>query len=332
MKEYQAKKDRYSKIQYRKVGKSGIHLSELSLGLWHNFGAEDDFDTCKSVLHTAFDKGIVSFDLANNYGPPNGSAEETFGKIMAQSFHKYRSEIFVATKAGHQMWDGPFGDWGSRKSLMNSLDQSLKRMQLDYVDVFYTHRYDPNTPLEETMQTLVDIVKRGKALYVGISKYPPEVAQLAYQYLRDRDVPCLLYQAKYNLLHREPEKEILTQARDNGVGFIAFTPLAQGLLTDKYLSGKIEPNSRMAIGHFLKGDILTPMLVEKLNQLNEIAQQREQSLAEMSLSWLLKDSLVSSVIVGVRNVEQLNKNIKALENTVFSISELEQIDNICCIQ
>ena len=330
--EYKAKENRYDDMKYRRAGKSGICLSEISLGLWHNFGSQDNFENCKSILHTAFDHGITSFDLANNYGPPNGSAEETFGKIMSSSFQTHRSELFIATKAGYEMWDGPYGNWGSRKSLMNSLDQSLQRMSLDYVDIFYSHRYDPNTPLEETLQTLVDIVKQGKSLYIGISRYPYEASQFAYDYLKKRDVPCLLYQTKYNLLHREPEEGILGQIQNEGTGFIAFSPLAQGLLSNKYLTGKINEDSRMALGHFLKEDMLTPSLLQKINLLNEMALQRGQSLSEMSLAWLLKDSAVTSVIVGVRSVEQLNNNIKALQNTRFSLEELNRIEQICKLE
>jgi len=236
---YSPAPDRYdSNMKYRRCGKSGILLPEISLGLWHNFGDVNAFSNSLAMAHYAFDRGITHFDLANNYGPSCGSAEETFGMIMKKSFMPYRDELFISTKAGHEMWAGPYGDWGSRKSLMSSLNQSLKRMNLDYVDIFYTHRYDPNTPLEETLQTLVDIVRQGKALYIGISKYPKDKAELAYKYLEERDVHCLLYQGRYNLFNREPEEEgILRQAKENGTGFIAFSPLAQGLLTNRYLNG-----------------------------------------------------------------------------------------------
>lgn len=312
---------------YRRAGRSGILLSELSLGLWHNFGAVDDFENSKKMLHAAFDEGITQFDLANNYGPPYGSAEETFGKVMKSSFEPYRSEMFIVTKAGHDMWPGPYGEWGSRKYLMNSLDQSLRRMNLDYVDVFYTHRFDPDTPLEETLQALVDIVKQGKALYVGISKYPPEAARFAYQYLRERDTPCLLYQGRYNMLNREVEKEkIIEDAKEAGAGFVAFSPLAQGLLSDRYLSGKVADDSRMARGHFLRRSTLTEEMLKKLNSLAEIAKERGQSLAEMALAWLLKDDRVTSVIVGTSSVQQLHMNLKALKNTSFSEEELQRIE------
>lgn len=327
---YKAKEKRYDgSMKYRRAGKSGILLSELSLGLWHNFGTENDFENCRNILHYAFDNGIIHFDLANNYGPPNGSAEETFGKIMKTSFNSYRSELFISTKAGHDMWSGPFGSWNSRKSLMNSLDQSLQRMNLDYVDVFYSHRYDPETSLEETLQALVDIVKQGKALYVGISKYPPDVAKIAYAYLEERDVPCLLYQGRYNLLNREPEEtNILAEAKENGVGFVAFSPLAQGLLTDRYLDGIIAKDSRMAVGHFLQEKVLTQELLRKLNKLSDLAHRRGQNLAEMSLAWLLKDDLVTSTIVGASSVSQLEKNLKAINNASFSSEELVLIENI----
>lgn len=327
---YKANEMRYNdKMKFRRAGKSGVYLSEISLGLWHNFGAVDNFDNCQNVLHYAFDKGITHFDLANNYGPPNGSAEETFGKIIKKSFLPYRSELFISTKAGHEMWPGPYGNWNSRKSLMNSLEQSLTRMNLDYVDIFYSHRYDPGTPLEETLQTLVDIVKQGKALYVGISKYPADAAQFSYEYLQNRDIHCLLYQGRYNLLNREPEVGgILAQAKEHNTGFIAFSPLAQGLLSDKYMTGKVDQNSRMALNHFLQQSTLTDDLLYKLNKLADVADKRGQSLAEMALAWLLKDDMVTSVIIGARSIDQLNKNLKALDNTTFCSEELILIDNI----
>lgn len=318
-----------SRMQYRRAGRSGVLLSEVSLGFWHNFGTEADFDNCREVVRYAFDQGIISFDLANNYGPPNGCAEEVFGRIFKKDFSAHRSEMFISTKAGHEMWPGPYGDWCSRKNLLSSLDQSLKRMGLDYVDIFYSHRYDPNTPLQETLQALVDAVRSGKALYVGLSKYPKEVAQEAYKYLRDRDTPCLLYQGRYNMLVRNPEKEgLLDQAADAGSGFIAFSPLAQGLLTDKYLSGKVPSDSRMAIGHFLKPDALTPETLQTLRSLEEVAEGRGQKLSEMALAWLLIDEKVTSVIVGARNVAQLSANLKALKSKTFSPEELQTLDSI----
>lgn len=317
-----------SGMKYRRCGRSGILLPEISLGLWHNFGDVDTFANSQAMAHYAFDHGITHFDLANNYGPSAGSAEETFGAIMKKSFMPYRDELFISTKAGHEMWAGPYGDWGSRKSLMSSLNQSLKRMNLEYVDIFYSHRYDPNTPLEETLQTLVDIVRQGKALYVGISKYPADKAAFAYRYLAERDVHCLLYQGRYNLFNREPEQTgILQQAQANGTGFIAFSPLAQGLLTDRYLNG-IPKDSRIARGGFLKKEALTEETLRRIKALNELAARRGQTLAEMSLAWLLKDSTVTSVIVGASSVNQLADNLKALENTSFTSEELTRIDEI----
>lgn len=326
---YQAANNRYTcGMDYRRAGKSGILLPAISLGLWHNFGDVDSLARSKDKLHYAFDHGITHFDLANNYGPSAGSAEETFGKIMKTSFAPYRDELFVSTKAGHDMWPGPYGTWGSRKHLTASLNQSLKRMNLEYVDIFYSHRYDPDTPLEETLQALVDIVRQGKALYVGISKYPKEAAEFAYKYLEERDVHCLLYQGRYNLFNREPEEEgILQQAKGNGTGFIAFSPLAQGLLTNRYLNG-IPEDSRMAKGAFLKKEALTDETLQKIKALNEVAASRGQTLAEMSLAWLLKDDLVTSVIIGASSVAQLADNLKATENTDFSAEELEKIKKI----
>ncbi len=319
--------DRYENgMKYRRCGRSGILLPEISLGLWHNFGDVNTFANSQAMAHYAFDHGITHFDLANNYGPSYGSAEETFGQIMKKSFAPYRNELFISTKAGYDMWPGPYGNWGSRKYLMSSLEQSLKRMNLEYVDLFYTHRYDPNTPLEETLQALVDIVRQGKALYVGISRYPKDAAKTAYRYLEEHDVHCLLYQGKYNILNREPEEEdILRQAQKNGTGFIAFSPLAQGLLTDRYLNG-IPDGSRMAQGGSLKESSLTPALLERLKLLNKLAEQRGQTLAEMALAWVLKNELVTSVIIGASSVKQLEDNLKAIGNTHFSEEELKKID------
>lgn len=326
---YSPTPERYNNgMKYRRCGKSGILLPEVSLGLWHNFGDVNPLANSLAIAHYAFDHGLIHFDLANNYGPSFGSAEETFGMIMKKSFMPYRDELFISTKAGHEMWLGPYGDWGSRKTLISSLDQSLKRMNLEYVDVFYSHRYDPNTPLEETLQTLVDIVRQGKALYVGLSKYPYNKAAQAYQYLEERDVHCLLYQGKYNLFNRELEEEnILQQARDNGTGFVAFSPLAQGLLTNRYLNG-IPEGSRMIRNTSLKKEVLTEDTLKKITALNELAAQRGQTLAEMSLAWLLKDELVTSVIIGASSVGQLEDNLKAIENTTFTPAELERIKEI----
>ncbi len=315
-----------SGIRYRRCGRSGVLLPEISLGFWHNFGDVNTLANSQEMVYYAFDHGITHFDLANNYGPSYGSAEETFGQIMKKSMLPFRDEMFISTKAGHDMWPGPYGEWGSRKYLMASLDQSLRRMNLDYVDIFYSHRFDPNTPLEETLQALVDIVRSGKALYAGFSKYPPEAAAFAYKYLRDRDVPCLLYQGRYNILNREPEKEgILDQAKAEGSGFIAFSPLAQGLLSGRYLHG-IPADSRMAKEFFLKSSVLTPSMQACLLKLNDIAAARGQSLSEMALAWLLKDDRVTSVIVGTSSVKQLEDDFKAMENIKFSPEELAAID------
>lgn len=326
---YSPAADRYDNgMSYRRCGRSGILLPAISLGLWHNFGDVNPFANSRAMAHYAFDRGITHFDLANNYGPSYGSAEETFGQIMKKSFQPYRDELFISTKAGYDMWPGPYGNWGSRKYLMASLEQSLKRMNLDYVDIFYSHRYDPDTPLEETLQTLVDIVRQGKALYVGISRYPKEATEFAYRYLEERDVHCLLYQGKYNLFNREPEAEgILRQAKENGTGFIAFSPLAQGLLTDRYLNG-IPEDSRIARGGHLKKESLTDEVLRKIKALNEVAATRGQTLAEMALAWLLKDELVTSVIIGASSVAQLADNLKAIGNTGFSAEELEKIKAI----
>lgn len=312
---------------YRRCGRSGILLPEVSLGFWHNFGSESDYATCKAIVHSAFDHGVTYMDLANNYGPPYGSAETTFGRIYADSFRSHRDELFIASKAGHDMWPGPYGEWSSRKNLMASLDQSLQRMGLDYVDLFYSHRPDPRTPVEETMETLVDMVRQGKALYVGISKYPPEMAAKAYDYLESRHVHCLVYQGRYNMLTREPENAILSQASEWGVGFVAFSPLAQGLLTNRYLNG-IPEGSRMTKSRFLNASVLTENILSGIQLLNDLAVQRGQSLAEMALAWNLRRPEVTSVIVGASSVAQLECNLKGRENTVFTAEELQTIDDI----
>ena len=324
---YSPATDRYENgMRYRRCGNSGILLPEISLGLWHNFGAVNSLANSMDMAHYAFDHGITHFDLANNYGPSYGSAEETFGQIMKKSFHPYRDELFISSKAGYDMWPGPYGNWGSRKYLMASLDQSLKRMNLDYVDLFYSHRFDPNTPLEETLQALVDIVRQGKTLYVGISRYPKEAAAFAYKYLAERDVPCLLYQGRYHIFDREPKEEgILQQAKEQGVGFIGFSPLAQGLLTNRYLNG-IPEDSRMAKDFHLKKNILTDELLQRIKGLNEIAAQRGQTLAEMALAWILKNDLVTSVIIGASSVKQLEDNLKSIRNISFTEEELKAID------
>lgn len=287
-------------------------LPKVSLGFWHNFGSVDSYERSRAVTHCAFDHGITHFDLANNYGPVNGSAEETLGRLMDDDFRPYRDELFIATKAGYEMWQGPYGNWGSRKSLMASLDQSLKRMHLDYVDLFYSHRYDPNTPLEETLQALVDIVRQGKALYVGISRWPLEALKIADRYLREHDVPLLIYQGRLNMLDRSPQDEgILDYCAEHGVGFISFSPLAQGLLTDRYING-IPEDSRMAREHFLKHSMLTPELLAHLKELNAQAGAQGKTLAEMALRWILEQKGVTSVLVGASSPEQLLKNLKCI--------------------
>ena len=326
---YSADSSRYENgMKYRRCGRSGILLPEISLGLWQNFGDTAPLSRSREMILYAFDKGICHFDLANNYGPSYGSAEATFGQIMQKDLRPYRDELFISTKAGYDMWPGPYGDKGSRKYLISSLDQSLKRMNLDYVDIFYSHRYDPDTPLEETMQALVDIVRSGKALYAGISNYPHEAAAFAYAYLREHDVPCLLHQLKYNILHRDPEYEgLLAQAQENGSGFIAFSPLAQGLLTDRYLKD-IPADSRAARDFSLKKDSITEELTDKLRRLDKMAAERGQSLAQMALAWVLKDTRVTSVIVGASSVNQLANSLQSISNTGFSEEEVRLIDSL----
>ncbi len=312
MEHYTANENRYDSMKYRRTGRTGVLLPEVSLGMWHNFGAVDEYQRSRNILCYAFDHGITHLDLANNYGPPYGSAEETLGRVMDEALRPYRDELFISTKAGYDMWPGPYGNWGSRKYLMASLDQSLKRMHLDYVDLFYSHRYDPETPLEETLQALVDIVRQGKALYVGISRWPLEATRFAISFLRERDVPPLIYQGKLNMLNREPIDEgILQLCQQEGVGFIAFSPLAQGLLTDRYLNG-IPDDSRMAKGKFLRPDMLTEELLLQLRQWNAEAQAQGRTLAEQSLRWILEQPGVTSVLVGASSTEQLDKNLKCL--------------------
>ena len=311
---YTASAARYDDAEalYSRCGKSGVLLPKVSLGFWHNFGAVDAYERSRAITHYAFDHGITHFDLANNYGPPYGSAEETMGQLMKDDFAPYRDELFIATKAGYDMWEGPYGNWGSRKYLMASLNQSLKRMNLDYVDLFYSHRYDPNTPLEETLQAMVDIVKQGKALYLGISRWPLEALKFADQYLKERDVPLLIYQDRLNLLDREPQENGVTQyCADHGIGFISFSPLAQGLLTDRYLNG-IPADSRMAKEKYLKHSALTPELLERLKTWNAEAAERGETLAEMALAWILQQKGVTSVLVGASSVTQLEKNMKCV--------------------
>lgn len=311
---YKAEEHRYDNgdALFVRCGCSGVMLPKVSLGFWHNFGSVDSYERSRAITHCAFDHGITHFDLANNYGPVNGSAEETLGRLMDDDFRSYRDELFIATKAGYEMWQGPYGNWGSRKSLMASLDQSLKRMHLDYVDLFYSHRYDPNTPLEETLQALVDIVRHGKALYVGISRWPLEALKIADKYLRERDVPLLIYQGRLNMLDHSPQDEgILDYCAVHGIGFISFSPLAQGLLTDRYLNG-IPEDSRMAREHFLKHSMLTPELLVHLKELNAQAGAQGKTLAEMALRWILEQKGVTSVLVGASSPEQLLKNLKCI--------------------
>ena len=326
---YAAASDRYDNgMAYRRCGRSGIMLPAVSLGLWQNFGDTAPLSRSREMLLHAFDKGICHFDLANNYGPSYGSAEATFGRIFKSDLHPYRDEMFISTKAGYDMWPGPYGNLGSRKYLMSSLDQSLKRMGLDYVDIFYSHRFDPDTPLQETMQALTDIVRSGKALYAGISNYPHQAAEYAYRYLADHDVPCLLHQVKYNMLHRVPETDdLLSQAKEAGSGLIAFSPLAQGLLTDRYLNG-IPSDSRAARNFTLKKDSLTPEFIERLSRLNAMAAERGQTLAQMALAWNLKDDNVTSVIIGASSTAQIDDNLQAIRNTSFSDEELKLINEI----
>lgn len=327
---YQASPGRYAYMQYRRCGNSGLKLPVLSFGLWHNFGASDDYEKCRTIIHTAFDSGITHFDLANNYGPPPGSAEETFGKILKQDLKPYRDELIISSKAGWPMWPGPYGDLGSKKYLVASLDQSLKRMGLDYVDIFYHHRPDPETPLEETMKALDLIVRQGKALYVGISSYSALETQKAIDVLNSLGTPLLIHQPKYSMMERTIENGLLEVLGKNKVGCISFSSLAQGILTNKYLGG-IPPDSRAASGRgngAIEPTILTEHLLNKVRQLNKIAEQREQSLAQMALSWVLKDERMTSAIIGASKAEQLLDSIQCLRNTSFSKDELNAIDTI----
>ena len=302
---------------YTRCGKSGVMLPKVSLGFWHNFGGIDPYERSRAITHYAFDHGITHFDLANNYGPPYGTAEETLGRLMDDEFRPYRDELFISTKAGYDMWPGPYGNWGSRKYLMASIEQSLRRMHLDYVDLFYSHRFDPDTPLEETLQTLVDIVRQGKALYVGISRWHLHALKIADKYLREHDVPLLIFQDRLNLLDREPiSNGTLNYCREHGIGFISFSPLAQGLLTDRYLDG-IPKDSRMAKNKSLTHDKLTPELLAQLRELNKEAADRGETLAEMALAWILHQAGVTSVLVGASSVGQLEKNMKCVSAKPF---------------
>lgn len=312
---YKASSDRYSQMPaiYNRCGKSGVLLPKVSLGFWHNFGDDAPFERSRAICRYAFDHGVTHFDFANNYGVPAGSAEANFGRLMDEDFRPYRDELFISTKAGYGMWDGPYGEWGSRKYLLSSLDQSLKRMRLDYVDLFYSHRYDPNTPIEETLQALVDAVKMGKALYVGISNWPLEPLEAGAKYLKEHDVPLLIYQGRLNMIDREPITEgILDFCKGEGVGFIAYSPLAQGLLTDRYLEG-IPADSRMAQEHFLKSERRTPEFLEYLHQLDEKAKASNRSIAQEALKWVLDQNGVTSVLVGASSVAQLENNLHTIQ-------------------
>jgi len=327
---YQASPGRYAYMEYRRCGNSGLKLPALSLGLWHNFGRQDDYEKCRSIIHTAFDSGITHIDLANNYGPPPGAAEETFGKVLKEDFKTYRDELIISTKAGYPMWPGPYGDFGSKKYLVASLNQSLKRMGLDYVDIFYHHRPDPETPIEETMMALHQIVQQGKALYVGLSSYSPEQTKEAYKVLNSLGTPLLIHQPKYSMLVRNIEDGLLDTLDKTGVGCITFSSLAQGILTDRYLKG-IPEDSRAASGRgngALDSSVITEELISKVQQLNALAQQREQTLAQMSLAWVLKDKRITSVIVGASKPQQVLDSVQSLRNYKFSDDELRQIDQI----
>ena len=323
MEKYIADEKRYDNgMEYNRCGRSGVLLPKVSLGFWHNFGGIDYYGRSRAIARYAFDHGITHFDLANNYGPPYGSAELTMGRLMDDDFRPHRDELFISTKAGYDMWPGPYGNWGSRKYLTASLDQSLRRMRLDYVDLFYSHRYDPDTPLEETLQALVDIVRAGKALYIGISRWPLDALKFAVGYLRRRDTPLLIYQGRLNLLDRAPQEQGITDyCAAEGVGFISFSPLAQGLLTDRYLNG-IPTDSRMTRDHFLKRDALTPELLERLKRMNSVAQSRGETLAEMALAWVLHQQGITSVLVGASSTEQLQKNLKCVGAEPFADGDL----------
>ncbi len=328
MQSYLPQTKRYESMKYNHCGQSGLQLPAVSLGLWHNFGAVDSFKNARTMVRRAFDLGITHFDLANNYGPPSGSAEENFGKILKKDFSSYRDELIISSKAGYQMWSGPYGDWGSRKYLVSSLNQSLCRMRLEYVDIFYHHRPDPETPLEETMQALDQIVRCGKALYVGISNYSPELALKASKILKSLGTPCIIHQPKYSMFNRWIEKGLLRVLNKEGIGCIAFSPLAQGLLTNKYLKG-IPSDSRAAKPHgFLKPEEVTADTISKVKRLNAIAQQRGQSMAQMALAWVLRHPEMTSVLIGASRVSQIDDAVGTLKNTAFSTQELKAIENI----
>jgi L-glyceraldehyde 3-phosphate reductase len=324
---YQAQENRYEQMPYKRCGRSGLLLPRISLGLWHNFGGVDSLENARTMIRGAFDRGITHFDLANNYGPPAGSAESTFGQIFKQDLVPYRDELIISSKAGYDMWPGPYGEWGSRKYLIASLDQSLKRMGLEYVDIFYSHRFDPDTPLEETMGALSSIVQQGKALYVGISSYPPEQTKKAIELLRKAGTPCLIHQPSYSMLNRWIEDGLTQVLDEEGVGCIVFSPLAQGLLTNRYLSD-IPSDSRASRNHFLKTERITNELQQQLRALNDIAGNRGQSLAQMALSWVLHNPTVTSALIGASRLEQIIDCIASVENEQFDDQELRAIDAI----
>jgi L-glyceraldehyde 3-phosphate reductase len=325
---YRAVDNRYEGMRYQRTGRSGLMLPAVSLGLWHNFGGVDAFETSRAMLLRAFDLGITHFDLANNYGPPAGSAEKTCGRVLAQDLRAHRDELVISSKAGYDMWPGPYGEWGSRKYLVSSLDQSLVRLGLDYVDIFYSHRFDPNTPLEETMGALHHLVQRGKALYVGISNYPADVTRRAAQILRELGTPCLIHQPAYSMFNRWVEPELLTALREEKIGCIAFSPLAQGLLSDKYLAG-IPTDSRAGKAHgFLRPAQITPDKLSKIRRLDTLANARGQKLAQMAIAWVLRHPELTSALVGASKVSQIEDAVAALSNTRFSAAELGEIDAI----
>jgi len=328
MENYIAAKDRYDLIPYNRCGKSGVMLPAVSLGLWHNFGGVDSFENGRDMCLKAFDMGITHFDLANNYGPPPGSAEENFGKILKQNLGIYRDELIISSKAGYRMWPGPYGEWGSRKYLMASLDQSLKRMGLEYVDIFYSHRPDPKTPMEETMGALDSIVKHGKALYVGISSYTPEQTLQAIKILKELGTPCLIHQPRYSMFDRWIEDGLLDVLEEHGIGCIPFSPLEQGLLTNKYLKGIPEGSRAAKSWGFLQKDQVSIERIEKVKKLNEIAEARGQSMAQMALSWVLKDKRITSVLIGTSSVKQLEDSVNCLKNLDFTNDELQHIETI----
>ena len=327
--QYTPSSNRYSEIPYKRCGNSGLQLPAISLGLWQNFGSVDNFENGRSIIRRAFDRGITHFDLANNYGPVPGSAEENFGTILKKDFTGFlRDELIISTKAGYGMWAGPYGDWGSRKYLLSSLDQSLKRMQLDYVDIFYSHRPDPNTPLEETMMALHTAVKSGRALYAGISNYRAPEARKAIGILKELGTPCVIHQPKYSMFERWVEDGLLNVLEEMGVGCIPFSPLAQGMLTDKYLKGIPENSRASKTGGSLRASDITPQRLQQIKALNEIAQQRNQSLAQMAITWLMKDKRVTTVLIGASSVQQLDNNLDSLHQVDYTQEELQKIETV----